>query len=190
LAGPGLLATLTFAPVVISLFYTTQFQPAVEIFRWICLGMMLRVVTWPMGFIQLAKGKRNLFLGLQLVASILNVGLVWLCLQVFGLVGAGVAFFVLFLIHLNIVRWVARELSGFRWSSANRRRAVLFTLLSAVVFGSWYLLPRALSIVLGTIITLFAGIYSLRVLCSFVPIQRLPPAAQKLAAIFRLVPAR
>jgi antigen flippase len=190
LAGPGLLATLTFAPVVISLFYTAQFQPAVEIFRWICLGMMLRVVTWPMGFIQLAKGKRNLFLGLQFVASILHVGLVWLGLKVFGLIGAGIAFFALFLIHLTIVRWVARELSGFRWSSANRRRAVLFTLLSAVVFSSWYVLPRGLSVVLGTTITLVAGIYSLRILCSFVPMRRLPPVAQKIATIFRVVPAR
>jgi antigen flippase len=190
LAGPGLLATLTFAPLVISLLYTAQFQPAVEIFRWICLGMMLRVVTWPIGLIQLAKGKRNVFLGLQFITSTLHVGLVWLCLQLFGLVGAGVAFFVLFLIHLPIVRWVARELSGFRWSSANRRLAVLFALLSAVVFSSWYMLRPGLSILLGSFITLFAGIYSLRVLCSFVPIQRLPPAAQKLAAIFRLVPAR
>jgi PST family polysaccharide transporter len=190
LAGPGLLATLTFAPVVISLLYTSQFQPAVEIFRWICLGMMLRVVTWPMGFIQLAKGKRNLFLGLQFVASVLNVGLVWLGLKLFGLIGTGVAFFALFLIHLTIVGWVARELSGFRWSCANRRRAVLFTLLSALVFGSWYVLPRGLSIVLGTMLTLVAGIYSLRILCSFVPMQRLPPVAQKIATIFRVVPAR
>jgi antigen flippase len=152
--------------------------------------MMLRVVTWPMGFIQLAKGKRNLFLGLQFVASILHVGLVWLGLKVFGLIGAGIAFFALFLIHLTIVRWVARELSGFRWSSANRRRAVLFTLLSAVVFSSWYVLPRGLSVVLGTTITLVAGIYSLRILCSFVPMRRLPPVAQKIATIFRVVPAR
>jgi len=189
LAGPGLLATLTFAPWVISLLYTAQFQPAVEIFRWICLGMMLRVVTWPMGFIQLAKGKRNLFLGLQLVASVLNVGLVWLGLKLFGLIGTGVAFFALFLIHLNIVRWVARGLSGFRWSCTNRRRGVLFTLLSAVVFGSWYVLPRALSFVLGAAITLVAGIYSLRILCSFVPMQRFPPAMQKLARILHLAPA-
>jgi enterobacterial common antigen flippase len=190
LAGPGLLATLTFAPLVISLLYTAQFQPAVEIFRWICLGMMLRVVTWPMGFIQLAKGKRNLFLGLQFVASVLHVGLVWVGLKLFGLIGAGVAFFALFLIHLTIVRWVARELSGFRWSCANRRRGLLFTLLSAVVFGSWYVLPHGLSIVFGTTITLVAGIYSLRILCSFIPMGRLPPVARKVATIFRVAPAR
>ena len=36
LAGPGVLATLTFAPLVISLFYTAKFGAAVGILRWIC----------------------------------------------------------------------------------------------------------------------------------------------------------
>ena len=56
LAGPGVIATLTFAPVVIALFYSAKFHATVEILRWICLGMTLRVITWPMGFIILAKG--------------------------------------------------------------------------------------------------------------------------------------
>src|SRR5262249_27048051 len=58
LAGPGVLGTLTFAPVVISAFYSARFGPAVEILRWISLGMLLRVVSWPLGFILLAKGVR------------------------------------------------------------------------------------------------------------------------------------
>ena len=41
LAGPGVLGTLTFAPLVIQLFYSAKFGPAVEILRWICLGMIL-----------------------------------------------------------------------------------------------------------------------------------------------------
>jgi O-antigen/teichoic acid export membrane protein len=189
LAGPGLLATLTFAPWVISLLYTAQFQPAVEIFRWICLGMMLRVVTWPMGFIQLAKGRRHIFLGLQFVASVLQVGLVWFGLKIFGLIGAGIAFFVFFLSHFAIVRWVAGRVSGFCWSTANRRLGATFALLSAAVFGSWYVLPRALSMNFGAVVTFCAGIYSLKTLCSFVPMQRFPPAMQKLARILHLAPA-
>ena len=63
LAVPGVIATLTFAPLVIWLFYSSAFVPAVEILRWICLGMMLRVVSWPMGFILVAKGRtETLFL--------------------------------------------------------------------------------------------------------------------------------
>lgn len=61
LAGPGVIATLTFAPIVIALFYTAKFSAAVGILRWICLGATLQVITWPMGFIIIAKGRQNLF---------------------------------------------------------------------------------------------------------------------------------
>jgi PST family polysaccharide transporter len=46
LAGPGVLGTLTFAPLLILALYSKNFTPAVEVFRWICLGMALRVVAW------------------------------------------------------------------------------------------------------------------------------------------------
>ena len=61
LAGPGVLATLTFTPIVIGLFYSAKFLAAVAVLRWICLGTTLQVITWPMGFIIVAKGKQALF---------------------------------------------------------------------------------------------------------------------------------
>lgn len=59
IAGPGAIATLAFALFVIM--YSTQFGAAVEIVNWIYLGMTLRVVSWPMGYILNAKGMRNMF---------------------------------------------------------------------------------------------------------------------------------
>jgi O-antigen/teichoic acid export membrane protein len=46
LAGPGIAATLALAPVVVWLLYSAEFQAAIEVLRWVCLGMMLRVVSW------------------------------------------------------------------------------------------------------------------------------------------------
>src|SRR5262249_4281552 len=75
IAGPGLLATLTFAPIVISLFYSAKFVGAVGILRWICLGTTLQVISWPMGYIILAKGKRNLFFWSEVAWAIVSLGL-------------------------------------------------------------------------------------------------------------------
>ncbi len=61
LAGPGVIATLTFAPLVIMLFYSPKFYEAVEVLRWICLGIALRVITWPIGFIIVAKNRQTIF---------------------------------------------------------------------------------------------------------------------------------
>ncbi len=84
MAGPGVLATLTFAPLVISLFYSAKFEPAVEILRWNCLGIMLRVASWPMGFFLLAKGQRGRFFWTEVFGHLTYVALVWLCVLCIG----------------------------------------------------------------------------------------------------------
>lgn len=45
LAGPGILATLALAPLVLVIFYSSRFVAAVGVLRWICLGTLLQVVT-------------------------------------------------------------------------------------------------------------------------------------------------
>ncbi len=93
LAGPGVIATLVFAPLVISLFYSAKFAEAVEVLRWICLGVALRVITWPIGFIIVAKNRQAIFIGTEVAWTVVNVGLTWFCVKAFGLNGAGIAFF-------------------------------------------------------------------------------------------------
>ena len=96
LAGPGVMATITFAPLVIRLFYSASFEPAVEVLRWICLGMVLRVACWPMGFIMISKGATKLFFVSELLCNLTYLGLAWAGIAMFGLVGTGMGFFGLY----------------------------------------------------------------------------------------------
>ena len=75
LAAPGVIATLTFAPVVIDLFYAANFGEAVGVLRWICLGIAMRVITWPIGYIIVAKNRQLLFLGVEVAWSTVCVRL-------------------------------------------------------------------------------------------------------------------
>ena len=93
LAGPGVVATLVFSPLVISLFYSSEFHEAVGILRWICLGMALRVIIWPIGFIILAKGAQKLFFWSEFAWAATYLSLAWICVRAFGPDGAGFAFF-------------------------------------------------------------------------------------------------
>ena len=126
LAGPGVMATMTFAPLVIALFYTTKFAAAVEPLRWICFGMALRVIAWPMGFIIVAKGVQTIFFWTEVAATVVHVGLAFMLVGYFGLTGATMAFFGLYIWHGILIYVIVRRLSGFRWSAANRRTGLLF----------------------------------------------------------------
>lgn len=190
LAGPGLLATLTFAPLVIIIQYSTRFEPAVEVLRWICLGMLLRVLTWPIGFIIVAKNAKRLFLATEIASNLLHVGLVWLGVKYFGLPGTGMAFFGMYVLQWLGIYTIVRGLSGFRWSGENIRIGCTYVAIVGVVFASHYLaLPRAVVLSLGTVATLATGIFSVKKLCRMVPLERFPRRARQLLGFLKLLPA-
>ena len=184
LAGPGVIATLTFAPVVIALFYSAAFTAAVGILRWICLGMILRVITWPMGFIILAKGESHFFFWTELAWTIVNIGLSWLCLRSFGLTGAGIAFSGSYVFHGFLMYPIVRHLTGFRWSATTKQTGVLFLSFIAILFCAFYALPPLVATGLGTLALILGGVYSLRVLLTLSPSERIPRPIMRLLVQF------
>jgi len=164
LAVPGILATLTFAPLVIHLFYTADFIPAADILRWQILGVILQVASFPMGFILLAKELKQMFFWTELASGSLYVGLFYFCLKMWGLTGAGVAFFANYLVYWLMIFILARRVTGFAWSRANTRLMTVLLPAVVLVFLSSLLLPPAPAIIIGSLVTLGAAIYNFRVL--------------------------
>lgn len=183
LAGPGVLATLTCAPLAIAVFYSSRFLPAVEILRWICLGTLLQVVTWPMGFIIVAKARQALFFWCEAAWALVSLALAWMCVSSFGLKGAGVAFFGSYVFHGLLIYGVIRRLSGFRWSVENARRTLFFAAGTAVVFVGPYLLPAYAAIAVGALATVASAAYSLYVLLHLVSRDQLPPIVRRLVPL-------
>ena len=187
LAGPGVIATLTFASVVIALFYSAQFGPAVEVLRWICLGTTLQVITWPIGFIIVAKGAQKIFFWAELAWTVVNIGFSWICVSSFGLNGAGIAFFASYVFHWLLIYPIVRRLSGFRWSAANSKVGLLFLSLIAVVFSGFYVLPTLIAIGIGTLAVILSGVYSLHVLLNLISTDRIPLPIRRLLGRFPFV---
>jgi len=187
LAGPGLIATLTLAPLVMTLFYSPDFQSAVVVLRWICLGMMLRIVAWPIGFIILAKGAKAIFFWTEVAATLVHVGLAWLLVHNYGLAGAGFAFLGLYVWHGILIYWIARRLTHFRWSTANRRLILAYLFISAAVFVAFETVPLWQATMLGLVLATSVGFYSLRVLVGLLPHDMFPAAIRPLIQSIRNV---
>jgi antigen flippase len=180
LAGPGVMATLTFASVVIALFYSPAFGGAVSLLRWICLGMTLRVVAFPMGYVVLAKGAQRIFFMTEVAATVVHVGLAWVLVPRFGVDGAGVAFFCLYLWHACFIYFIVRRLSGFRWSSRNHRLGMVTLPLTGLVFASFQVLPFWLATTFGTVAVILSGLHSVRVLAKLLPAASIPSPVREI----------
>jgi antigen flippase len=190
LAGPGILATLTLAPLVMSLFYSSAFRDAADILRWICLGTALQVITWPMGFIIVAASRQRIFFWSEVAYSVLYLGMAWVLVRYLGLNGAGIAFFASYVLHGIMVYPIVRWLTGFRWSAANARLGAVFLALIGFVFCSSHLLPFSHSAAFGTLAALLSGVYSARALVALISPHHLPHSVHRLLVCTRMAPRR
>jgi enterobacterial common antigen flippase len=189
LAGPGVIGTLTLAPLVIGLLYSAKFGAAVEILRWICLGVALQVITWPMGFIIVVKGRSDVFFFAELAWTIVAVALAWVCVTSYGVVGAGIAFFGSYIFHAVLTYSIARHLTGFRSSPDNLRIGIAFFFVIGLVFGSLHILPTVWAAGVGTVATVASTIYSTKILINMMLLEQIPrtlrPIIERLATFPR-----
>ncbi|WGT51486.1 O-antigen translocase [Thioclava nitratireducens] len=140
LTAPILLTMLGFVPWVISLLYTSDFAPAVEILRWQLLGDILKVMSWPMAFVIVAAGAGKTFVGTETAAmSVFALG-TFIGLPMLGVTATGVAFLAMYVVYLPLVYWQARLRINFRMSEAVRKQTIIFLLAAIVVdlTSRWY----------------------------------------------------
>ena len=174
LGGPGILATITFAPLIIATFYSAKFLEAGEVLRWICAGIAMRLLTWPMGYIVVARNRQALFLSIDVAWAIVNVALSIALVRIWGVRGAGMAFLGAYVFHLILIYPVVRRMTGFRLSQASRRTSALLVGATGVVAaGAWTLSPVA-ALILGSIVTVGGGVYSASILSQLAFQNRLP----------------
>lgn len=164
LTGPGVIATITFAPFVIAMFYAARFEAAVDVLRWICLGATVQVITFPIGFIIVAKGEQGWFFWTELTWTVVHISMAFAALRWFGLSGVGIAFFGSYVVHLLVIYPIVSRLSGFRWSVDNIRTALLYVFLVTVVFCGYHALPSSFAAAVGIIALAVSCIYSVNAL--------------------------
>jgi PST family polysaccharide transporter len=143
-----------------------------------------------MGFILLARGERKLFFVTELLSHAVYLGLVWIGVLSFGLVGTGIAFFGLYVFHWALIQLIVHRLTGFGWSAANVRIGLIYGPLVAVTVAGAFWLPPLHGTMLGAATTLLAGLHSLRMFCTLVPMDRLPSSVRKLLTFAKLTAAK
>ncbi len=162
LATPGILGMLAVGPFVLQVLYSAQFVAAFEVLRWQVLGTFLRVVTWPLAFLLLAKAKGGLYFWTEFGTNVFYLSMIGLGIHFRGLPGVGMAFATMYLFHLGLTNLLARRLSGFRWSGRNLRVGGLtFTMVIGAFIISFFS-PSAVATGLGLVLTLAISAYCLK----------------------------
>lgn len=134
LAGPVFVGMLGVAPWAVEILYSTQFGEAVKILRWQILGDILKVVSFPLGFVMLARGRGSTYMLSETLAMAIFLIGTWVGLPVIGLTATGISFLLMYLVYLPLVYWIARRSTGFRWQPVVAFHLLALFMAGAVVF--------------------------------------------------------
>jgi antigen flippase len=162
LALPGLVATMVFAPWLMTLLYSSEFEQGAALLPWFLLGVFGRVVSWPMGFVMPAVGAGGWFAFAETLNVVVHLGLTYLLLASLGLVGSAVAFAALYLFVTIVVVAIAFHLIRFRWSQSVLRMLGLAGLLVGLAFLIESMAGGVVEVLLGAAITLVTCVYTAR----------------------------
>ena len=166
LALPGLLGTLAFAPWLMHVFYSAKFLPSAELLPWLAVGVFGQVVTFPLVFIQRAKGRVGWMFVSQTYYYLLNLVLALFLIRAFGLVAAAWAYVLVNYIHGVVVFGIARRISNFAWTPHSARLALSSAGLMGLGFALQVLSSGIAEFAVGSLLTIAASLFSLRGIAS------------------------
>lgn len=160
IAIPGIVATMVFSPLVIELFYSKTFLPTMDLLRWQLLGVVLRIATWPLGYILLAKGAAKTYFFSESITNIAYILLIGVGIKYYGLSGTGMAFFGMYALYIFLIYFITARMTGFRWSAKNIKVALVSFPLVLLAF--------LVSKFCGSVVNAVAGSVLILASCLFV----------------------
>lgn len=162
IGGPFLLLLIGLAPWAVTLLYSAEFAPAVELLQWQTLGNVFKLASWALAFSIVAAARSKTFFLMELTFNIVFLAMVWWLLPVLGLQVAAIAFLVGYVVYFATVNIIARSLQGFRWQYLSIWLLALHVTLALALLIFARIAPQTAAIV-SVGLALVTGLFGLRV---------------------------
>ena len=116
--SPMLTALIVFLPVLIPLMFSNEFMPVIAMAQVSALAMFFKVLTLPVAYITLARGKSLVYLFLETSYFVVFVLLIIYGYEHWGLIGTGIAITVAHVFDYIMINGVAYWLYGYKMYGA------------------------------------------------------------------------
>jgi len=149
--APIIIILITILPFLIRLLYTAEFLPVVILASWMLVGIILKGMVWPVGYIFPAKNDMKLFGVIEISAMLFNIIINIIGYNLYGLEGLGISYIIGYIYGLGVTNWFAYKKYGFTYSKETIRIFLISLLLICFTFGFAYLLKGSARYAIGLI---------------------------------------
>lgn len=172
LSGPVIVGMICLMDVVVSLLYSARFGESIDILLWQTLGNLFKVISWPMGFVFLAKGRGSYFVLTEFIWDAVFLGTTWILWNRVGLSGAGIAFAGGYVVFTGAQLLISNRVCGFVWSRKSLRHISAFTAVTVLALATKGFLEPPLEYI-GLVLFAGACAYSYRELNRIVDVRQM-----------------
>lgn len=162
IGGPLILLTIGLAPWIMSLLYSSEFDEAAGMLQVQMLGNVIKIVGFPLGYMFVAAARSKLYLFTQLNWNVFFLFMLWHWLPQYGLVAAGTAFSVAYVLNFAIANILLRRLHKFRWEALSFWLFTLHATLALALLSVAQFAPHVAAIG-SSLLALATGVFGLRV---------------------------
>ncbi|WP_375238703.1 oligosaccharide flippase family protein [Aurantibacter sp.] len=155
---PIVIAFLSLTPFIVRILYSVEFLSIIPLLKWGILGMILKAVSFSIGYIIIAKGDSKVFVKTAIMFNVLLLGLNVLGYYLGGLEGLGISFLIYYMIHLVVVSTIVFLRYKISLYKSFYHLFLLAITLCVLTFLVTYLAPGILQVCLFLILTLL-GFY-------------------------------
>jgi O-antigen/teichoic acid export membrane protein len=165
IGGPVLLLLIGLAPWVIALFYSDEFGPAVTLLQWQTVGNVFKIASWALGFSIVASARSKTFLLVQVNFNILFLLMFWPTLASFGIIAAGPAFSIAYILHFALLYLIVHRIFQFRWQRLSLALLAIHASLATALLGATQFSPEFAAFA-SVCLALVTGVFGVRVVLS------------------------
>lgn len=162
--GPIICTFILLLNTVVVLLYSTAFLPVVPMLFWAAIGVLLRGVTWSIGYIFLAKSDNKVFFLSELLSNFYFLILSILGYKFLKLEGLGIAYLVGYTISLVQVYAIAKVRYSYSIDKRVVKVVIMHFLFVLVLMAVVYLMSGLVRYISGFVIIASSAVYSVYVI--------------------------
>jgi PST family polysaccharide transporter len=121
IAVPMILGVLALAPYIVPIIYSPQFSPAIEILEWQLIGDLFKFSSWTVAYVILARMGSTTYFITELIGGIVTLLATWIAIQLYGLDGLGIGFFITYLVYYLVTWLIVRRDIKLVWTNENKK---------------------------------------------------------------------
>lgn len=162
--APMLTGLIVFLPVLIPLLFSREFLPVIAMAQVSVLAMFFKVLTLPVAYITLARGRSLAYLFLESSYYVVFILLIIFGYDHWGLLGTGIAIVLAHVFDYLLINVFAYTKYGYRVSVTVIRHAAVLVTIGLLSYACTLLLEGVYYWVIAPYLFLLSSLYSLHIL--------------------------